>query len=187
MVTLAISHHFPKRLELAWRKCNFKRLIPHFHSQEKKFLMAYLSTPLGINLDMLTLHNSYNHSTITSSFSSSFDDLFGRFDTPKRMSLAMVTYPLSTHTVAKLNFLSIKYFTKKSNFWTKIGILPQCVVQSLFSDSNLFIADSTWWNSGRGLENLQHPNAFRVLCSLAHWRKWSITKGALLCGHESRL
>ena len=113
MVTLAISHHFPKRLELAWRKCNFKRLIPHFHSQEKKFLMAYLSTPLGINLDMLTLHNSYNHSTITSSFSSSFDDLFGRFDTPKRMSLAMVTYPLSTHTVAKLNFLSIKYFTKK--------------------------------------------------------------------------
>ena len=103
---------------------NFKRLIPHFHSQEKKFLMVYLA-PLGINLDMLTLHNSYNHSTITSSIRLSFDDLFGRFDTPKRMRQKL---------------------------------------QSLFSDSHLFIADSTWWN-GRGLENLPHPNALGVLCS----------------------
>ena len=70
---------------------NFKRLIPHFHSQEKKFLMVYLA-PLGINLDMLTLHNSYNHSTITSSIRLSFDDLFGRFDTPKRMSKSYKVY-----------------------------------------------------------------------------------------------
>ena len=76
---MVFSHHFKKQfsktIEKPHGKCDFLR--PHFHSQEKE----NFAPPLGINLDMLTLHNSYNHSTITTSF----DDLFGHFDTPKRM------------------------------------------------------------------------------------------------------